>query len=156
MEKRAFLKELPISVWIRLLRAYYVISNDIRKSIGRKGLTIPQLYVVIILGVVGDLLLGELGKQMLVTKGNVTSIVDHLEKDGLAYRDRDTVDRRRVWVRLTDQGREVFEDVLSAYEEDFAILLGSLSADEMRQLSQLLKKLTDGILKKDESIFFSN
>ena len=153
MGKKDLLKELPISVWIRLLRAYHVISNDIRKSIGRKGFTIPQLYVLIILGVVGDLRLGELSKQMLVTKGNVTPIVDRLEKDGLVYRDRDTRDRRKVWVRLTDQGKRVFDDVLSAYEEDFAGLLGSLSTDEMRQLSQLLKKLTDGILRKDESIF---
>ncbi len=135
-------------MWIRLLRAYTVISNDIRRKVGKKGITLPQLYVLAVLGVLGDLPLGELGRQILVTKGNITPIVDNLERQGYVYRDRDKGDRRIVWVRLTKQGKEIFSEIVSAYEEEFISLLESaLSDDELRQLSHLLKKLIEGILR---------
>ena len=147
-KKRYFLKEVTIGVWIRLLRASNIISNEIRKKVGKKGVTLPQLYVLGTLGVLGDLPLGELSKQILVTKGNMTPIVDHLEKRGLVARERDLTDRRIVWVRLTPKGKELFSDIVSVYEEEFNQLLGSsLSPSQLKTLSTLLKMITDNIVK---------
>lgn len=89
--------------------------------------------------------LGRLGREMLVTKGNITPIVDHLVRDRFVIRDQDTKDRRKTWVRLTAKGKQLFQEVLSAYEEEFVPLMNCLSQDELKQLSQLLKKMTEGI-----------
>lgn len=143
--KRTFLKELSTSVWVRILRVYTVISTEIRRKVGRKGLTLPQLYVLTTLGLQGDMPLGKIGQELLVSKGNITPIVDHLERDGLVIRDRDREDRRKMWVRLTVKGRELFEEIVSAYEEEFVPLMNCLSQEELKQLSMLLKKMGEGL-----------
>ncbi|MBN2467834.1 MAG: MarR family transcriptional regulator [Deltaproteobacteria bacterium] len=112
---------------------------------GRKGLTLPQLYVLTTLGLQGDMPLGKIGQELLVSKGNITPIVDHLERDGLVIRDRDREDRRKMWVRLTVKGRELFEEIVSAYEEEFVPLMNCLSQEELKQLSMLLKKMGEGL-----------
>jgi MarR family 2-MHQ and catechol resistance regulon transcriptional repressor len=143
--RRSLLKELSIGVWVRILRVHTVISSILRKKINKKGLTLPQLYVLTTLGLQGDMLLGQLGQELLVTKGNITPIVNHLERDGFVFRDQDKKDRRKVWVRLTSKGEDLFGEVLSVYEEEFVPLMGYLSHEELKQLSQLLKKVIDGI-----------
>ena len=143
--RRGLLKELSIGVWVRILRVYTVISTEIRKKVGKKGLTLPQLYVLTTIGLQGDMLLGKLGKELLVTKGNITTIVDHLERDDFVIRDQDKKDRRKVWVRLTLKGEQLFEEILSAYEEEFVPLMRCLSHEELKQLSLLLKKMAEGL-----------
>ena len=143
--RRIMLKELSIGVWVRILRVYTVISTEIRKKVGKKGLTLPQLYVLTTLGLQGDMPLGKLGKELLVTKGNITTIVDHLERDGFVIRDQDKKDRRKTWVRLTPKGEGFFGEIVSAYEGEFVPLMHCLSHEELKQLSQLLKKMTEGL-----------
>ncbi|RLA93161.1 MAG: hypothetical protein DRG25_05065, partial [Deltaproteobacteria bacterium] len=143
--RRFLLKELSIGVWVRILRVYTGISSEIRKKVSRKGLTLPQLYVLTTLGLQGDMSLGKLGRELLVTKGNITPIVDHLERDGFVIREQDKKDRRKRWVRLTLKGKRLFEEILSAYEEEFVPLMSYLSQEELKQLSHLLKKITEGI-----------
>jgi len=143
--RRGLLKELSIGVWVRILRVYTVISTEIRKKVGKKGLTLPQLYVLTTIGLQGDMPLGKLGKELLVTKGNITTIVDHLERDEFVIRDQDKEDRRKMWVRLTPKGEQLFEEILSAYEKEFVPLMRCLSQEELKQLSLLLKKMTEGL-----------
>lgn len=143
--RRTLLKEISIGVWVRILRVYAVISNEIRRKVSAIGLTLPQLYVLTTLGLQGDMPLGKLGRELLVTKGNITPIVDHLERDGLVIRDQDQSDRRKTWVRLTPKGRLLVGDIIAAYEEEFVPLMSCLSQDELRQLSHLLKKMSEGI-----------
>ncbi len=148
--RRSLLKELSIGVWVRILRVHTVISSIIRKKVNQKGLTLPQLYVLTTLGLQGNMLLGQLGQELLVTKGNITPIVNHLERDGFVFRDQDKKDRRKVWVRLTPKGEELFGEVLSAYEEEFVPLMDYLSQEELKQLSHLLKKVIEGISRDDD------
>jgi MarR family transcriptional regulator, 2-MHQ and catechol-resistance regulon repressor len=143
--RRGLLKELSIGVWVRILRVYTVISTEIRKKVGKKGVTLPQLYVLTTIGLQGDMPLGKLGKELLVTKGNITTIVDHLERDEFVIRDQDKKDRRKMWVRLTPKGEQLFGEILSAYEEEFVPLMRCLSQEELKQLSLLLKKMAEGL-----------
>jgi MarR family 2-MHQ and catechol resistance regulon transcriptional repressor len=150
--RRILLKELSIGVWVRILRVYTVISTEIRRKVSKKGLTLPQLYVLTTLGLQGDMPLGKLGRELLVTKGNITPIVDHLARDGFVIRDRDQKDRRKMWVRLTSKGEQFFEEIISAYEEEFVPLMNRLSQEELKQLSQLLKKMAEGISRDKKSL----
>lgn len=150
--RRTLLKELSIGVWVRILRVHTVISSEIRNKVSKKGLTLPQLYVLTTLGLRGDMLLGQLGQELLVTKGNVTPIVDHLERDGFVFRDQDKKDRRKIWVRLSPKGESLFGEILSAYEDEFVPLMGCLSQEELKQLSHLLKKVTEGISREKQPL----
>jgi len=113
---------------------------------------LPQLYVLTTIGLQGAMPLGKLGKELLVTKGNITTIVDHLERDGFVVRVRDKKDRRKMWVQLTHQGELLFKEVLAAYEEEFVPLMRCLSQEELKQLSLLLKKMSEGISHEKRSV----
>ena len=87
--------------------------------------------------------------QILVSKGNVTPIVDNLEKYGYVIRDRDPKDRRSIWVRLTNKGDDLIREIITDHEGELVTMLDRLSHTELKQLSHLLKKLTDGIKEAD-------
>ena len=57
--------------------------------------------------------MGDLSRRMLVTGGNVTGIVDQLERAGLIARTADPADRRAYRVKLTKEGRRTFGKMAS-------------------------------------------
>jgi DNA-binding MarR family transcriptional regulator len=81
---------------------------------------------------------------MMVTGGNVTSIVDQLEKEQLVQRQPQPGDRRAYAVHLTPAGREAFAAMASAHESWVVELLSPLPAQQQEQLHQLLGTLKTG------------
>jgi DNA-binding MarR family transcriptional regulator len=47
---------------------------------------------------------GRLGEQLNLSSGSVTALVDRLERAGHIRRDRDTADRRKVFLHYADRG----------------------------------------------------
>ena len=70
------------------------------------GLNRTDMRCVDILDREGRLTAGQLADHVGLTTGAVTTLVDRLERAGLARRVRDSEDRRRVYVELTDAARE--------------------------------------------------
>lgn len=69
------------------------------------GLTLPQLLTLQTLQAEQPMSTGVLAQRMDLAQATVTSILDRLESRGLVIRLRGTDDKRKVWVKLTDQGR---------------------------------------------------
>jgi DNA-binding MarR family transcriptional regulator len=85
--------------------------------------------------------MNELSRLLMVTGGNVTAIVDQLEKEGLVER-LDEPDDRRTWlIRLTSAGRKTFAEMARAHEQWVVELLAGLSSRERDELLKLLAKL---------------
>ncbi len=65
------------------------------------------------------ILSGELMEKMGLTTGRVANILKHMEEKGLVCRWQDHVDRRRVFVSLTDDGRALaqvkYDQVVSSH-----------------------------------------
>ncbi|MBF8297031.1 MAG: transcriptional regulator, MarR family [Bacteroidetes bacterium] len=139
--------DLALSLWVKLARASSTFGRLSGKDIERYGLTQPQFGVVEILGHLGPMTIGEVGRKMLVTGGCITVILDNLEKEDLVERIRSTEDRRVIKVQLTTKGRHLFKEVFTQHAERVAQLASVLTEDEQAQLSQLLKKL--GLALKD-------
>ena len=92
--------------------------------------------------------MGNLARDLVVTKGNVTGVVKRLESDGLIERVIDTSDRRIQTVKLTDRGREAFDDHYSVYAKSVSGALGQLSAEELLQLTTIMAKIDADLLKE--------
>jgi DNA-binding MarR family transcriptional regulator len=88
--------------------------------------------------------MSELSRRMMVTGGNVTSIVDQLEKEQLVQRQMQASDRRSYTVSLTDAGRSAFAAMALAHEGWVVELLSPLAEREQTQLHQLLGTLKSG------------
>jgi MarR family 2-MHQ and catechol resistance regulon transcriptional repressor len=106
-----------------------------------EGLTITQFGVLEAIYHMGPLSQGELAEKLLRSGGNLTLVVDNLEKAGYVFRERDPADRRFVIVKLTDKGSKfiaaLFPKVVANVTREMAIL----SSTELLDLSRLCKKI---------------
>ena len=85
----------------------------------------------------------ELAERLSVTKRNVTTLVDGLEKDGLAKRRPHTTDRRSKCVQLTEVGETVFLRAAEMQRAHLEKLLGCLEPEQRKALAAGLALLTE-------------
>ncbi len=87
----------------------------------------------------GRLTAGELAQHTGLTTGAITTIIDRLEKSGVARRIRDKADRRKVYVELTDFSKEMVNTMFTPMGEVFGQAMGEVSLDEVRVIAQYLE-----------------
>jgi DNA-binding MarR family transcriptional regulator len=76
-----------------------------------------------------------------VTKGNITGLVDALERDACVKREESGADRRVTPIALTPAGRRLIEKVLPDHLSRIADLMGELSLSERKTFVALLTKV---------------
>ncbi|TFG65539.1 MAG: MarR family transcriptional regulator [Anaerolineales bacterium] len=130
-----------LNAFIKLTRAADTLSAHLtqRKSMG--NLTIRQFGVLESLYHLGPLRQGEISVKLLKSGGNITLVVDNLEKSGLVLRTRDTEDRRAVTVSLTEQGRELIAGLFPRHVANIVREFSILTQAEQRQLGELCRIL---------------
>jgi DNA-binding MarR family transcriptional regulator len=85
--------------------------------------------------------MNELSRLLMVTGGNVTAIVDQLEKESLVERLAEPADRRAFRIRLTRPGERSFAEMARAHEAWVVEMLAGLSRREHEELLKLLAKV---------------
>jgi DNA-binding MarR family transcriptional regulator len=133
--------QLALSVWVRLLKAHGLMLREVRRRVP-VSLTLPQFDVLAQLhrrekGMTP----GELTRELLVTAGNVTGIVERLVRLGLAERRPVPQDRRAVRVRLTARGRQLMRRMIPRHRRDVAVLLARVPPGDLARLRDLLGNL---------------
>lgn len=127
--------------YIKLLRAAETVSARVNASLIKKGLTESQFAVLEALYHLGPQCQKDIGKKLLRSGGNITLVVDNLEKQELVKRARSETDRRFFTVHLTDKGKslieELFPDQLKLIVEEMSVL----SEKEQSEFQSLCKKI---------------
>lgn len=106
-----------------------------------KGLTLPQMHSLEILGIHAALRMKELAEKMGVTTGTLTVMIDRLEKSGLVRRRPHATDRRSILVELTDAGHELFREHDALHHQLTEDITSTFDADERTRLAAMLKKM---------------
>lgn len=89
--------------------------------------------------------MSELARELGITMGAATSIVDRLIKAGLVNRERSTEDRRLVLVSLSKKGRRMMEEVRKIALGLITKLLSRLSAKEREAFLSAYEKMSQEI-----------
>ncbi|MBD3243254.1 MAG: MarR family transcriptional regulator [Chitinivibrionales bacterium] len=128
-----------------ILLTHNHVSPFLDRSLRDLQLTSSQLNVMLLLiEQPKGLPLSEIGKRLVVSKANVTGLIDRLEQKG--YVCRNSCDDRRVTrACLTEEGHRTVTSIMPAHEKTLAKLVGCLNKAEKRELVQLLSKLRRGI-----------
>lgn len=135
-----------LRLWLRLLSATTRIEDTIRQRLREQfGITLPRFDLMAQLEREQEgLTMGELSRRMMVTGGNVTAIVDQLEREQLVQRLSLPGDRRAFRVSLTPSGRKAFTAMAQAHETWVVELFTPLSERQQDQLHKLLGTLKSG------------
>ena len=129
-----------LNAYIKLMRAAESVTARAH-SLLPKEITLSQFGVLETLLHRGPLCQTELAGKLLKSGGNITLIVDNLEKAGLVTRERDKEDRRFITVSLTPKGRTFITDLFPKVAASIAREFGALSPAEQFTLGWLCKKI---------------
>src|SRR5690554_5271383 len=105
-------ERLALDTYIKLARAAESVGRRVNDHLLDVNLTTSQFGVLEALYHRGPLTVGQLGEKILKSSGNMTLVIDNLEKRGLVRRERRPDDRRSIEVHLTAAGREQVEQLL--------------------------------------------
>ena len=135
-----------LRLWLRLLSTTTRIEDTIRQRLREQfDITLPRFDLMAQLErEPKGLSMGELSRRMMVTGGNVTTIVDQLERETLVQRQAKPADRRAFVVSLTPAGRKAFAAMAKAHERWIVELFSPLSDADQSQLHGLLGILKSG------------
>ena len=132
---------LALDTFIKLTRA----ANALEARLARRGtmqdLTTSQFGVLETLYHLGPLCQGVISAKLLRSTGNITLVLDNLEKQGLVERKRETSDRRQVTISLTPRGEALIRSIFPRQAAAIADECSALTPEEQLELGRLCKKL---------------
>ena len=131
-------RRLGDALWGRLARFY---ERQLRLTTARLrawDLSVAQFDVIAQVGRRPHMTQQELAARLLVTQGNITQLLDRLELRGLLRR---CPEGRLKRLALTEQGRQLYDEVVPAQEHAQALQFSPLTLEERHQLLALLRKL---------------
>jgi DNA-binding MarR family transcriptional regulator len=124
-------EELVVQIIEAQRRMNRVIRERTLDSWVKLNLTIPQLKSLFYISRHGKVNASGLASGIRVTPANVTGIVDRLIEQGLLTRTPDPDDRRISWLRVTDSGKTLINDLREGRAQEMRRTLGKLNEEEL-------------------------
>jgi DNA-binding MarR family transcriptional regulator len=131
-----------VLAWLRLYRIVQKIDRAQSVHLRSWGLNTAQFDVLTHVGAHSGITQQELADSLLVTKGNISQLLDRLEKLDLLKRCQE---KRNNILVLTQKGRELYERVTPVIEKLIEEKLAILSASEIADLLRLARKLDQAL-----------
>lgn len=138
-----------LRLWVRLLPVTSQVEQELRTRMRQRfTITLPQFDVLAELHQAGEpQTMSALSRRLLISGGNVTGIVDRLERDGFVERQPLPSDRRVQLVALTEKGRTDFIGMAETHKQWLAEIFSELSLPDIQKLSELLNSAKKALQK---------
>jgi MarR family 2-MHQ and catechol resistance regulon transcriptional repressor len=130
-----------LDAYIKLLRAAGSVGGRATRHLSGARLTTSQFGVLEALHHLGPLCQKEIGRKLLLSGGNITTVVVNLERRGLVRRERDAGNRRYVTVRLTAAGRARIARAFRRHVREVVAAMGALAPRQQEALGALCRRL---------------
>jgi len=130
-----------LNAYITLMRAAESVTSRLNPRLTAAGLSVRQFGALEALYHLGPLCQRELGEKLLKSSGDITMVVDNLEKRGLARRERRGEDRRFVTVHLTEKGRRFIAEFFPDHVRAIVREMSALTDSEQEELHRVCRKL---------------
>jgi DNA-binding MarR family transcriptional regulator len=127
-----------VLAWLRLYRVVLKIDRTQNVHLRKYDLNSAQFDVLAQVGAHQGITQQELADHLLVTKGNISQLLNRMEQRGLISR---CPDKRSNVLRLTEAGQELHDQVVPAHEDMIAAQLTMLSRSEITTLLRILRKV---------------
>lgn len=138
-------------LYIEAIQALFQLSVDLEKAIEqfhlRNGFSRARyLFLLVLMHEEGHRLSPhEIAHRLNVTRGNMTGLIDCLEKDGLVKRIEDKADRRKVWIEMTPKAERFLKKMFPDYFKRLAKFMSVITKDEVDALIRISRKLNGAI-----------
>jgi len=134
-------------VLFELQSLYDDLEDIFAMHFARYHLSWPKFNALIQLYMAGDrgLTQSELSKKMLVSRANITGLIERLEKEDLVVRGTDPSDKRVFRVCLTNKAATLMNTFLPVHNDFMHKVMSALDSQEKEVFISLLEKLKKGL-----------
>jgi MarR family 2-MHQ and catechol resistance regulon transcriptional repressor len=130
-----------LNAYIKLTRAAEAVNDCVNAHLREYKLTVSQFGVLEAIYHLGPMQTGELGHKILKSSGNMTLVIDNLEKRGLVQRQQREDDRRCIDIHLTAEGERLIEEIMPQHVAGVVKTFSLLTPDEQNQLGTLCRRM---------------
>ncbi|SCL15656.1 DNA-binding transcriptional regulator, MarR family [Micromonospora nigra] len=139
------------------LRRYSVDAQHIGHAFaGLHGLGTTDLHALIAVmdaELYGDPMTpGRLGRQLNLSSGSVTALVDRLERAGHIRRDRDATDRRKVLLHYADRGAALAMDFFRPLGRRTDEVMARFSDEELETVHRFMSAMTTSMREHRDAV----
>lgn len=124
----------------KIIRAIDLHSKHLSKT---SGLTSPQLLIMLEIDKASGVNSSQVAKNVNLSAATVTNILDRLENKSLVSRVRNTQDKRKVSLFLTEDGKALLLNAPQALQEHFIENFANLAQWEQSQLLSSMERLAE-------------
>jgi MarR family 2-MHQ and catechol resistance regulon transcriptional repressor len=129
-----------LNAHITLERAANTVASALMPQLDGQGLTVSQFGTLEVLYHAGPLCQNEIAQKLLRSGGNMTLVINNLEKLGLVRRTREKNDRRLIRVHLTPEGRRRIEEILPEHVRTIVEVFSVLTSHDQEELRRICRK----------------
>jgi DNA-binding MarR family transcriptional regulator len=122
----------------QIIRAIDLHSKRLERE---SGLTGPQLLVLQLIRNSQEVTSGVIARNVSLSQATVTSILDRLERKGMIIRERSRNDKRKVMIKLKEQGSKALEKAPALLQESFIQRFNLLEDWEQSQILSTLQRV---------------
>jgi DNA-binding MarR family transcriptional regulator len=132
--------------WVtRTVHRLYNIQTQ--KILDLKEITVAHWFYLRVLAERGELNQLELSKRVGIASTTAVPALDNLEGRGLLKRYRDPKDRRKYYVCLTAEGKQVVDDLLPPILQMISATISNVSEDEISVFWKVLHNIENALIE---------
>lgn len=124
-----------------ILRASQAIQEVIKEDVAKYGLNPTEFSVLELLYHKGEQPIQMIGKMVLISSSSITYVIDKLEQKKYVRRQGCPEDRRVIYAVLTEEGKELMDDIFPQHVMEIEKVFEDLNANELIQTISLLKRV---------------
>ena len=128
-----------LNSYIKLIRSAESLSSKISVTLSNYGLTESQFSALDALLHLGSMKHKEIGEKILKSGGNITMVINNLERRKLVQRKRGEKDKRQFIIHLTPKGKNKIQESLPHISKSIKKHFEILSKEEKKELQRLCK-----------------
>jgi len=122
------------------------------KEFYKTKITIPQLFILMLLHKEGEIKMSGLAHFMNVTTAAMTGMVDRLEREGYIVRVLEPHDRRIIKVKATAKGSQLVKKVNEERRQTIIKIFGKLSESDRAEYLRILTQIKEALIKEEAVI----
>lgn len=141
MKAQSHARSISRSLPIALLRARETVMAPVRDMLQGIQMTEQKWRVLRVLDEFGEVEQSTIAKEACLLLPSLTRILRTMESEGQVTRRRDSDDKRRIMVRITGEGRRIFEENRLVSHEIYSNIEEQMGQHKLDRLLDLLEEL---------------
>ncbi len=129
------------SINIGLIQAREALMTQFRPILNQANITDQQWRIIRLLAENGTLDFQDLANKACILRPSLTGILTRLEKAGMAVRLKPSNDQRRVFLKLTQEGEKLYQNIGEKVDERYDAIENIFSKEKLEKLKELLTEL---------------